>query len=352
MRTKLWFVVFVLAVGPTLAMSAGSSATAQAAPAATLRTAHDGAFTGIACEPKTTTCFAVGTRYTSQGSIDYGLLEVIRAGVPSSTIKFPSGGLPNSVTCQTSTDCWVIGSLGAVGFVATLDNGKLGTLTPVPGTAVLYAVSCGSVTTCWATAANTHYSGSDLVKITASGPAVNPLEGSSAFLFRAQEGGNTNLSCWSATSCVALGSQNPSSGGVVVVVMSLRSGKITSTNKVAGTTFPFFGLACWSPSSCLGADEGSVYPITDGKAGAPQKFPGAMIFDVACPSATRCEAVGITHVGTGYDAVLVPFDAGKPGKVSKPFTGPLVGVACTSTTACWAVGNRGHNTGIVYSFSL
>lgn len=348
MRTKFWFVVFVLAVGPTLAMSAGSSATAQTAPAATLRTAHDGAFTGIACEPKTTTCFAVGTRYTSQGSIDYGLLEVIRAGVPSSTIKFPSGGLPNSVTCQTSTDCWVIGSLGAVGFVATLDNGKLGTLTPVPGTAVLYAVSCGSVTTCWATAANTHYSGADLVKITASGPTVDPLERSYAFLFRAQEGGNSDLSCWSATSCVALGSENLSSGPVVA--LSLQSGKITSTNKVAGTTFPFFGLACWSPSSCLGADEGSVYPITDGKAGAPQKFPGAMIFDVACPSATRCEAVGISTAGG--DAVLVPFDAGKPGKVSKPFTGPLVGVACTSTTACWAVGNRGHNTGIVYSFSL
>ncbi len=90
-------------------------------------------------------------------------------------------------------------------------------------------------------------------------------------------------------------------------------------------------------------------PITSGTPGTAQVVSGTYwLFDVACPSATTCEAVGGNASGLG---VVVPINNGTPGTPQVvpgvlPGTG-LYGVACSSATTCEAVGFNAADQGVV-----
>jgi hypothetical protein len=64
------------------------------------------------------------------------------------------------------------------------------------------------------------------------------------------------------------------------------------------------------------------------------------LFDVACPSASNCVAVGDLQVNGTTDAVVVPVTNGTPDPPQLvPGVPYLSGIACPSTTSCYAVGD-------------
>jgi hypothetical protein len=340
-------------------MATAGLASAGSVPATTRPVPGASILTHIACAPKSTTCVAVGTKYSAAGPPSYSVVLPVDNGVPGKLAHFPAFGIsglqPDGVACPTSKDCWIVGEANSgSGFAMTFDNGTLGPVHTISGTAVLYDVSCGTTTTCWATAANGSYKNAALVRLTDSGTKVYPLKGTYGYLFRGGEGGNTDMLCRSATSCTVLGSANLGSGPGLV--MTISSGKITATNKVK-TVGLFSGLACETTKSCIGVGistattpVGVVDDLTNGLPASPKAVAGtSYLASAACPSATQCEAVGFS---AHDDAVLVPVKSGKAGHVQSLFSGQLNGIACASDKACWAVGSKASTpeTAVVYSF--
>jgi hypothetical protein len=111
--------------------------------------------------------------------------------------------------------------------------------------------------------------------------------------------------------------------------------------RVAATT-----LAAILASLAMPAPGASAVPVAPpDTVGVPSLVFGAgAFFGVACPTATRCEAVGDSSLG----GVVVPITDGVPGKpIPVPDVYELGGIACESATICLAVGENADNVGVV-----
>ena len=121
---------------------------------------------------------------------------------------------------------------------------------------------------------------------------------------------------------------------------SAASGAVQS---IAGTA-QLFDIACPSATTCVavgfagdvnsGSNEGVVVPITNGTPGTPHVVSGTdELLSVACSSATSCLAIG-----GGDEGVLVPITNGIPGSAQVvPSAADLNAVACYGNN-CVAVG--------------
>jgi hypothetical protein len=126
------------------------------------------------------------------------------------------------------------------------------------------------------------------------------------------------------------------------------------TPKVVTAPAVLFGLACPSATVCEAvgensSDQGVVVAITEGTPGPAQVVSGAgNLFSVACPSATTCEAIGSTPTSdVNLDSVVVPITNGVLGTPRVVAGVDLSAVACTTAINCEAVGDNQNHDGIM-----
>ncbi len=238
------------------------------------------------------------------------------AGLPASgaTVQNVGGiGTFNGVACPSNSQCvgvgiiFTTGSSGAMGAAAPLTpaSGAVSTgqaVRTIPGTASLSAVSCGSGTQCLAVGENADTSEGVAVPLdprtgaVVAGRSVQSIPG----IFM------TAVACPSTTRCLGVGHAPDGQG--VAVSLDPATGAIATGENVQ--TIPGTG--------------------------------GVGLEGVACPTTTRCLAVGENAGASAGAAVPLDPATGAPstGQSSKSVTtkGVLVGVSCPSAAVCLAVG--------------
>jgi photosystem II stability/assembly factor-like uncharacterized protein len=282
----------------------------------------------------------------------------------------------SAVSCGSSSDCVAVGSQPVPGqqfsdafegaVVATSDGGLSWRVVSLPsGVASLSAVSCATATRCLALGAP-------------SGPV--PAGSYQVIAIATRNGGSTwsppvtipaasavqGLSCSTASSCVAVGQQFPTSPpgpGIPVAEVTRDGGKVWDGHPLPGRGEEPTGISCASSSRCVavgavthGVLSGSTLQVSL-PAGAV--VPGALMISsdggvhwslstklgvgnlvgVSCPSPTSCTAVGRNRAGTG--PVLLTGDPGQtPLSIAQPIngSGSLLGVSCHTIRFCELVG--------------
>jgi hypothetical protein len=170
--------------------------------------------------------------------------------------------------------------------------------------------------------------------------------------------GTTNVlsgvSCVSASSCVAVGSDAGSFAQTLVETWDGVGWSVVASPNV-GTIDMLNGISCVSAASCVAVgnfDAGSgIQTLVETWNGlswsvTPSPNVGSIVDDldgVSCASATSCVAVGTTNSGSGHVQTLVETWDGASWSVTsspKPSTtnSQLLEVSCTSATTCVADG--------------
>jgi hypothetical protein len=276
-----------------------------AGAAQVLSTLSGEALNGVACEPTTTTCIAVGPG--SPGA-DSPLIVPITDGSAGSPESPPGvGALLSGITCTSASECTAVGSVGGntgssfPGIVLPITNGT-------PGTPEY--VSDGSV-------------------------------GGQVFL--------DNIACLSSTDCVATGSDQEGSVvgqdvGADVAVVNGTPGSLVldhSLDLIMDGSCPTSTSCLFSASQAYTNDLAVVSVDGNGNPGTPQPVPEGGAFvgyaDVVCPSSTtRCALVGGTTANMG---VIVPVNNGVPGQpVAVQGTSLLQSITCPTASSCLTSG--------------
>jgi hypothetical protein len=281
----------------------------------TLTSTSSGAFAGlkgISCK-SVTACVAVGTAKSSGQTVGlaavldgdtWTLSDIIQSGVTTPTL--------NGVWCASDTSCVAVGThiqslFGAGPLVETLSGTTWTAVTsglePAGGiNGVLTTVSCVSATSCvaagWVSVAGQNH------------PLIDTLSGTKwTALALTPPGGATGavlagIQCFSATSCLAVGSSSPASGPSSALLETL-----------SGTT--------WTASTLGPA--------------------GDTLTSLSCPSTTSCTAVGNTGGGLAVADVLASGTLSTRSVIPLPAGTTsirLTGVSCTTDGSgeCLAVG--------------
>jgi hypothetical protein len=319
----------------------GASWTATRAPLPASAAAHPHVIlSSVACA-SASSCVAAG-QYFASGSA-YGLLVVghdsswqaFQAPLPADAAGKPAARL-TSVTCTDGGDCVAVGNYldkpgNEQGFIVTGSGSAWSSYrAALPASAVtpgaaLTAVTCPTASKCVAAGSFSANSrgmiltgwGASWTAVSTplpSGAAANP-----AAAFR-------QISCLSATACVAVGSYSASGAGRQGLLVSGRG-------------------SSWSAASAR----------LPAGAAANQGTPGAGLVSVACATATTCVAAGnytdtagdgrvllLTWGGSSWAVAKGPLPANSRtvGSQAQGSLGPpdLASVACPAATACVAVG--------------
>jgi hypothetical protein len=154
-----------------------------------------------------------------------------------------------------------------------------------------------------------------------------------------------DISCLPAGNCLAVGSGRR---GSAVVVQVAADGTPTAVRPVAGAT-SLVAVACPTATTCLATGQRvttlSSFPyhitvpvytvITNGEPGPALRYPRgiAALWDIDCPSETRCLAVGDGNVAvfTGSEGGWTVRTSVVPGDVY-----PTDGISCPSPSLCHA----------------
>lgn len=256
---------------------------------------------------------------------------------------------------------------------------------PVPGV-FLYAIACGSPTSCWATGESTNLRQALVVNI------VNSKIGRTYFLngiyagaFFGPSGNSPNVgtaygptpSCSSATSCVVVGATGPFYGKTQGegLVVTLADGRIHTKTTVAGTA-QLTGIGCQSATTCVadGEPRGPVVPALPGRLvsiinGHPTDVvtttasgtDAHQLSGITCASATSCYAVSqgglvvTVSPGSPPSATVITAIGGAPTVANAGFDGGFDGISCNATS-CVAAGGKYDPSaperaiGAIYSF--
>ena len=203
-----------------------------------------------------------------------------------------NGDSLRSVSCPSSTSCWAVGMTAAgetYGVTPLTEhwNGRTWSVvpTPNPGGAFLEHVACPLVNDCWAV-------GAGHSTPTSQPPLIEHWNGYRWSVVATSTGGRSNslagVTCLSASTCWAVGSD---------VVLHLVAGAwravAVPTLALRGTALD--GVSCASLDACwfVGAGTGARWNGHRLSLVALPAIGGeAYLSDVACPSTTRCIAVG------------------------------------------------------------
>jgi hypothetical protein len=163
-----------------------------------------------------------------------------------------------------------------------------------------------------------------------------------------------DVSCTSATSCVAVGYSFNTTGAfnnqTLAEVWDGSKWSIVSSPNGVGGDSQFYGVSCTSATNCLavGSPLGAGLPFTerwDGVAWSlvPTPLPNggnAAFRDVSCISATNCVAVGFTN--SPQNTFIERWDGSAMSLESSPNVSGqsnfAAGVSCVTATTCVAVG--------------
>ncbi|HEX2192025.1 MAG TPA: hypothetical protein VHH09_02440 [Acidimicrobiales bacterium] len=146
--------------------------------------------------------------------------------------------------------------------------------------------------------------------------------------------------------CLAVG------GGVVL----FNAAGLLGPLKTVPGAGRFTGLACLRAGNCIAVGESAsggpvvVELAADGTPGAVRPVPGAFqLYDLACPSSTTCIATGTrrtdipTYPYSAWTPIYTVITNGQPGPVQRFPRGLslITGIACPTATRCLAVGESG-----------
>jgi hypothetical protein len=335
-------------------------------------------------------CVAVGNYSDSSGSAQ-GLLERLsgttwtaaKAPVPSGAAGDPSVEL-DSVACPSSSTCVAVGNYSdsagnQQGLVETL-SGTTWTATKLPHPAgaakpevELGAVACPTTSSCVAAGSYTDSSGIHALLATRSGTTWRAMTAPQPADAAAPPSSSLDaLGCASASSCVAGGSFNDSSGRHEALLETL-SGTTWAAKELpppADAAFDpediLYSVACPSASACAGVgyytnSAGNQQGLVETLAGAiwtasaaplPAAAavgnPQAVLYENVCPSASSCAAVGyyLDSSGNGQGLLLrrsgATWAAAKAPLPANAAADPYIdlsSVACSTASFCVAVGD-------------
>jgi hypothetical protein len=268
---------------------------------------------GVSC-PSKGSCtgvgswFSHGTQYTLAERWD-GKSWTVQA-TPTST---GAQAILDGVSCTSSTNCIAVGFhsppvIAGEHLLVERWNGRSWTIQSVPEPtgateSELYAVSCGSATSCTAVGQSYPASG-------ASSPLAEHWDGTTWTIqtvpfVEYATGLLGGVSCPTATDCVAVGSYGTLGQNTSLFAERWNGSRWASQTvpNPAGTSFLLNSVSCIRPEHCTavgGAFNGTQYEASivaraNGSTWVLQKdaTPAAtMLFGVSCPTATACTAVG------------------------------------------------------------
>jgi hypothetical protein len=274
-----------------------------------------------------------------------------------------SNGL-SGVTCLASDDCTTVGgSVQVVNGIATARtliehwDGSRWSIVASPRSPTggfLHSVTCTSPTMCVAVGFT------NIVSQTRGGHAlVESWNGSKWSIVASPNRRVTELdsvSCWSASSCVAVGEQIVGDGYFATLADVWDGSRWSATTTLNPGSESFLGaVSCTGPTSCIAighdygpANSGPLIETWDGTAwtltaGVPQTSGGDYAYGLSCADSTDCVAVGTAVPDSGSYGTLILTLQGTAWTVTpSPDKGAgnndLAGVACPSPTTCVAVG--------------
>jgi hypothetical protein len=353
-------VVLLLALAAPLAAcgtstpSSSSSSTTTPSVSAPVHVVSSHAVTGvdqlnsISC-PTATSCEAVGSNALN----GEGVVVTVTRGAPGVPHLVDGAKSLLSVSCPTSTTCEAVGVGGGHGVVVPIAGGSPGTPEVVQGVTTLQAVSCSSASTCQAGGrgtdsgvvsmgsvvhgvyATTSVDAIDCPGTSCTGVAATsngkyndvlvPVTAGVPGPFRVVPPGTSTFSaidCPGANSCVVVGRGVREVKGrntpeaVVLTVNSGKPGRLVGVTDSA--TLLLQGVACGpgsgacvavgtngSASGATASEHGVFLSVSGGSPGSLQSLPGSAVAlnAIACPTASTCEAVGVTS-GNGAAVVV------------------------------------------------
>jgi hypothetical protein len=249
----------------------------------------------LAC-PSTTQCTLVDGEWGPAGLFQPGVEITFNPRSPSAPtpVMLDENGISGGVACPSPTQCTTV----STGDEITFNPQSPGTPTPVT--------------------------------IDAAGSIGGSLD---------------SVACPSATQCTAVGlageevTFNPQSPGSPT--------QATVDNRLDSVACPSATLcAAVGPYGSAGT-EGDLATFDPGSPGSPAlaKFGGFAPYRVACPSTSRCMAVGLGGPNYGYNGLAATFDPRSPGSPTPAAIGlprhGLTDVACPSASFCVALDNLG-----------
>lgn len=270
-----------------------------------------------------------------------------------------------SVSCASASACIAVGSSSS-GTLAERWDGTNWTIqstpNPAQGGGVLFGVSCASASACTAVGA----SNSGSLAARWGGASWNiestptPAGAQSVFL--------NSVACVSPTRCQAVGGFQDRSG-VFEALAEQSNGDAwrieAASNPPGAQGAVLSGVACSTSTACTAiggyADSsGAFVTLAEGWNGhvwQVQSTPNPswaqenVLFGVACPSSSRCTAVGQAN-GAGTPEAMAESWNGAAWSL-QPIPSPvgsaetqLNGVSCTSSVSCIAVGYTGPTMGV------
>jgi virginiamycin B lyase len=307
-----------------------------------------GVLNSVSCT-STTNCFAVGLGdATGQNQ---PLAEQWNGThwtiVPTPAPANGGEGVLNAVSCTSTTNCLAVGG-GDAGTLAERWNGKHWSTTPITTGPELFGVSCTSASLCYAVGNGG-----------AGAAVIERWNGKkwSVVSSPASVGYLTGVSCTSAKDCGAVG-------------YGLEHWNGTKWSTVAGphpTNFfagPLSAVSCPRKANCFAVGQGQTATEQaqtwtahwDGTSWAPVPSPnpadffGGILSGVSCAGATNCIAVGVNESGSTYGrkteggTLIEQWNGTRWSIVGSPNPaglGTLNSVSCTTATNCVAVGFSG-----------
>jgi hypothetical protein len=356
----------VLCVGAALALGVGLQGGASGADTVTWSAVTPSApgggvsyLGGVTC-PAAGSCVAVGE---TSGS---GALVESLTGTDWTPTELNQGlTYPqlNGVWCASMTSCIAVGAYGSLpsptnGLIETLANGTwtADTSVPVPvgaTSAELSAISCITITSCWAAGSYTDSGGTDTHALFES------LSGGTWSIATSTDPPTSgrilidSLQCFSATSCMAVGGWGPTAGDNGL--LETLSGSTWTASTIQSGMY-LQSLWCTSSTSCIAAGDtstsGSVTETLSGTTWTETALPGLGdggsdngVAGISCTDITSCVIIGSWRPPAPNSSepllllrrlsggVWTPTELSAPGGLLYP-----EGIACPTITSCVGVG--------------
>jgi hypothetical protein len=334
---------------------------------------------GISCT-SASACTAVGKAVDPSGAI-VSLAE--RWDGTTWTVEptpMPAGGIASElvgISCTSATTCTAVGDVtNSAHTTLTLAEAWDGSnwtvqATPNPSTATfasieLQAVSCTIASACMAVG---HSGGGATTTSLAERwdgntwqivPTPKPTGSSSIFYELA------GVSCTSATSCEAVGSDSPPIGNTGLLAERWNGSSWTVQQTLTALALgELLGVSCTAATSCIAVGDNGSASVAVRWNGVlwsttltadPSSAQVSALDAVSCASSTGCVAVGAYISSGGATLPLVQTWNGKAWtRQSPPIPAAavethLLGVSCTSPSACTASGQYVDRDGL--SFTL
>jgi hypothetical protein len=328
-------------------------------------TTHDNILTGIACT-SANNCWAAGYYWTNSASKT--LIEHWN-GTDWSIINSPNIGTNrenylNDVACNSSSDCWAVGSADPdLDYYQELIlhwNGVVWVISPSPSTGTentneLFGLVCNSSADCWATGEDYDMSATRILHW--DGTAWSVVDSPDRYQF--DDDVLLDVNCTSASDCRAVG-YSGSTSRTLVEHWNGKSWAIESSPNIDTGYRPnkLSDVTCVTESDCWVVGTHDDSPQSDTKTltghwdgtewrvvtSANDPTTGWGVLEgVACSNSNDCWAVGwvgnyissqimVEHWNGGPEWVLV--SAPNPAATQNR----LFSVDCTSSSDCWAVG--------------